>query len=72
MFGRNYKDSNMSLPSVTTQFLREFENFDGRCVNAALASLAADAALLEPAQRHLGLPARLTLIRRLAMVRADK
>jgi hypothetical protein len=61
----------MPLPTAIAQFLREFEAFDGRCVNAALASLTPDAALLEQAQLRLELHARLTLIKRLAMVCAD-
>jgi len=56
MCGQNHRDSNMSLPSITTQFLREFENFDGRCVNSALASLAADAALLSRRSVDWGYP----------------
>jgi len=63
---------NMSLEAAITQFLQEFVIFEGRSVNTVLASLAADATLLEPAQRRLGLDARLTLIKRLAMARADK
>jgi len=60
----------MSLPTAIARFLREFEAFDSRFVNAALGSLATDAALPEQAQRRLDLRARLILIKRLAMLRA--
>jgi hypothetical protein len=68
----NTVDRHQPLATLIAHFRREFETFDERCVNAALGSLTADAALLDQAQRRLGLHARLTLIKRLAMIRADE
>jgi hypothetical protein len=70
--GMNTMDRHRPLATLIAQFRREFEAFDERCVNAALASLTADAALLDQAQRRLTLHARLTLIKRLVMAWADK
>jgi hypothetical protein len=70
--GMNTMDRNRPLATLIAQFRREFETFDERCVNAALASLTADAALLDQAQLRLTLHARLTLVKRLVMARADK
>jgi hypothetical protein len=60
------------LATLIALFRREFESFGERGVNAALSSLSADAVLLGRVQRQFGLHARLTLIKRLAMARADK
>ena len=59
----------MSLGDAIYQFFQEFNRFETQSVGMAFRSLSSDQALIDRAQSHLPLNARLTLLRRLAMAR---
>ena len=59
----------MTLPDAIEHFLQEFAFVENRFVPTALGALTNDQTFIDRAQRRLDLPARLTLLKRMAMVR---
>jgi hypothetical protein len=59
----------MTLSNAIAQFLQEFSRLETCFVGLALSSLTDDQRLLQQAQSRLQLSARLTLLKRMAMVR---
>lgn len=63
------RDSLRTLPDAIEQFLQEFACVENRFVPTAMSALTDDQTFIDRAQSRLELPARLTLLKRMAMVR---
>ncbi len=63
------RDSRRTLPDAIEHFLQEFAFVENRFVPTAMGALTSDQTFIDRAQRRLELTARLTLLKRMAMVR---